>query len=203
MEEVERFPPGSPGCPRCAALEKQLQELKALLRKALERIATLEERAGQNSRDSHKPPSQDPPNAPARPGKEPTGHKPGGQLGHEGKNRGLLPPDQVQHFVPYVPIDCERCGAALPEEPGPVDPPPTRHQVAEPTNNHAERLLRKGVLWRKGSFGTWSDAGSRFVERILTVVQTRRLQNLPVLNFLVEAVRANRTGQAAPSLLAA
>ena len=44
----------------------------------------------------------------------------------------------------------------------------------EPTNNAAERSLRPGVLWRKGSFGTQSKAGSRFVERMLTVVQPQR-----------------------------
>ena len=76
-----------------------------------------------------------------------------------------------------------------------------RCEGVEPTNNHAERLLRKGVLWRKGSFGTWSNNGSRFVERILTVVQTRRLQRRPVLSFLVEAVAARRAGQPAPTLI--
>ena len=40
----------------------------------------------------------------------------------------------------------------------------------EPTNNHAERLLRRGVLWRKNAFGCHSDEGCRFVERVLTVV---------------------------------
>jgi transposase len=48
--------------------------------------------------------------------------------------------------------------------------------AVEPTNNHMERLLRLGVLWRKNAFGCLSEAGCRFVERILTVVQTRRLQ---------------------------
>jgi transposase len=476
MEELEKLPLGVPGCARCAALEKKYEEIAALLKKAMEEIASLKERVGQNSRNSSKPPSQDPPNAPARPHKEPTGRKPGGQPGHEGKNRGLLPPEQVDHFVEYVPSECEQCGAPLPSKAGPADPAPRRHQVAEaperlcelwehqahgrtckcghvtwaeippeirgssfgprlvgisaffsgschlskrqveevmedvfrvpegiglgtvvnmerevtaaleapyqaaaeavreapaknldetgwkvhglkswlwlaataticvfsihasrgrkglrallqgvrkgiftsdrwgvyrrravrfrqlcwahllrdfqklidrggksaeigrkakdiggwvftawkdfksggidretlkqclrplrlelatlltaglevadqktvhfcenllalepaiwtfvrcegvePTNNHAERLLRKGVLWRKGSFGTWSDAGSRFAERILTVVQTRRLQKRPVLSFLVDAVRAHRAGQTAPSLVA-
>src|SRR5271157_3802070 len=45
----------------------------------------------------------------------------------------------------------------------------------EPTNNHVERILRLGVLWRKNSFGCHSAAGCRFVERMLTVVQTLRL----------------------------
>jgi transposase len=132
MEEAEKnLPAGTPGCPRCAALERQYNQVSAVLKTALERIAILEERARQNSRNSHTPPSQDPPNAPARARKEPTGRKPGGQPGHEGKNRGLLPPEEVQHFVPYVPTQCESCGAPLPSEPSPGDPRPIRHQVAE------------------------------------------------------------------------
>jgi transposase len=73
----------------------------------------------------------------------------------------------------------------------------------EPTNNFMERLLRRAVLWRKRSFGCTSAAGCRFVERILTVVQTRRLQDQSVLDYLHEAVQAHRTGQPCPSLLQA
>ena len=73
----------------------------------------------------------------------------------------------------------------------------------EPTNNHAERLLRLGVLWRKNAFGSHSEAGCRFVERMLTVVQTRRLQGRSVLSYLYEALVAHRNGLPAPSLLAA
>src|SRR5207248_2955791 len=72
----------------------------------------------------------------------------------------------------------------------------------EPTNNHAERLLRSGVLWRKTSFGCHSADGCRFVERMLTVVQTLRLQQRNVLNFLHDTLRAHRTGQALPQLIA-
>lgn len=71
----------------------------------------------------------------------------------------------------------------------------------EPTNNHIERLLRSGVLWRKNAFGCHSEAGCRFVERILTVVQTLRLQKRPVLEFLYQALVANRHGKPAPKLL--
>ena len=70
-------------------------------------------------------------------------------------------------------------------------------------HDHAERVLRRGVLWRKRSFGSRSDRGIRFAERILTVVQTRRLQRERVFPFLVEAVSARRAGKAAPSLLPA
>jgi transposase len=77
-----------------------------------------------------------------------------------------------------------------------------RYDGVEPTNNHAERVLRKGVLWRKRSFGSRSDNGLRFAERILTAVQTRRLQRKRVFPFLVEAVKAHREGRPAPSLVA-
>jgi transposase len=71
----------------------------------------------------------------------------------------------------------------------------------EPTNNHAERVLRSAVLWRKNAFGCHSEAGCRFVERILTVVQTLRLQKRPVMEFLHQALLAHRHGEAAPKLL--
>ena len=71
----------------------------------------------------------------------------------------------------------------------------------EPTNNFIERLLRRAVLWRKRSFGCWSEAGCRFVERILTVVQTRRLQDQKVLDYLHDALRAHRAGQPCLKLL--
>jgi transposase len=71
----------------------------------------------------------------------------------------------------------------------------------EPTNNHAERLLRRGVLWRKSSFGCSSASGCRFVERLLTAVQTCRLQGRSVLQYLCEAVSAHRQNLPAPSLL--
>jgi transposase len=73
----------------------------------------------------------------------------------------------------------------------------------EPTNNHAERVLRKAVLWRKGSFGSVSEGGCRFVERILTVAQTLRLQGRPVLTYLYDALCAHRKGVSTPKLLPA
>jgi len=71
----------------------------------------------------------------------------------------------------------------------------------EPTNNHMERLLRRAVLWRKRSFGCWSQAGCRFVERILTAVQTRRLQGKSALDYLHNALLAHRQGKPCPTLL--
>jgi transposase len=78
-------------------------------------------------------------------------------------------------------------------------------QVAgvEPTNNTAERSIRPGVLWRKGSFGTQSEAGSRFVESMMTVVSTLKQQQRNVLAYLTAACEAALRGEAAPSLLPA
>jgi transposase len=76
-----------------------------------------------------------------------------------------------------------------------------RIEGVEPTNNLAERTLRSAVIWRKISFGNHSEAGCRFVERILTTVQTLRLQNRHVLDYLRQAVAAHRAGQPAPALV--
>ena len=71
----------------------------------------------------------------------------------------------------------------------------------EPTNNAIERLLRQAVLWRKKSCGTRSGNGSRYVERILTVVATCRLQGRDVLEYLSSACLASIRHKPAPSLL--
>ncbi|NLF70852.1 MAG: transposase [Candidatus Anammoximicrobium sp.] len=73
----------------------------------------------------------------------------------------------------------------------------------EPTNNTAERVLRHAVIWRKLSFGTQSARGSRFVERMLTTIETCRLQKRSVFEYLTLAVKAHLSKQPAPSLLPA
>jgi hypothetical protein len=62
--------------------------------------------------------------------------------------------------------------------------------------------LRHGVIWRKLLFGTQSAAGSWFVERFLTVIETCRRQERNVFTSLVEAVHAHIHGKHAASLLA-
>jgi transposase len=73
----------------------------------------------------------------------------------------------------------------------------------EPTNNYGERTIRQGVIYRKISFGTRSERGSRFVERILTVVTTLKQQKRNPLEFLTAALGAYRRGLPPPSLLPA
>jgi transposase len=75
------------------------------------------------------------------------------------------------------------------------------HPDVEPTNNAAERALRHAVIWRKLSFGTQSDGGSRFVERLLSVIETCRQQDRAVLPFVTQSVERHFAHRRAPSLL--
>jgi transposase len=76
-----------------------------------------------------------------------------------------------------------------------------REPGVEPTNNAAERALRHAVIWRRISGGTNSQDGSRFVERMLSVVATCRQQGRNVLDYLSRCFEADHRGQAIPSLL--
>lgn len=70
-----------------------------------------------------------------------------------------------------------------------------------PTNNVAERAIRPGVLWRKGSFGTQGAPGARCVEAMMTVVTTLKQQQRTVLAYMTAACQAAYTRRPAPSLL--
>lgn len=111
---------------RVAEVEAENAALKAQLAAALARIAALEARLGMNSRNSSRPPSSDPPSAPPRK-KRPSGRKRGGQPGHKGRTRSLLPPEEVDEVIEVRPEKCERCGEALSGE----DPSPSRRQVVD------------------------------------------------------------------------
>lgn len=125
---------------RIAELEAQVQELQAQLRAALGRIAELEEQLKRNSGNSSQPPSSDKPwNKPERrsagadkpprsSGEGGKRRKRGGQPGHPGAQRELVPPDEVDSTEDYFPDSCAGCGAGLPRRKG--DTEPRRHQVA-------------------------------------------------------------------------
>jgi transposase len=74
------------------------------------------------------------------------------------------------------------------------------HDIS-PTNNHAERQLRPLVISKKLTFGTQSNRGSRFIERIFTVITSCRQQGRDVLTFVTQAVQDNWAGKNAPSLV--
>jgi transposase len=95
------------------------------------RVAELERRLRRSSRNSSLPPSQDPPSAPPRLRGKGSGRKPGGQSGHEGRYRRLVPREQVDEVVEHWPERCGSCAHVF-AEPERVDAvEPWRHQVAE------------------------------------------------------------------------
>lgn len=114
-----------------AALEAVVETLTDGNARLAARVAELEARLGQTSSNSSRPPSSDPPRA--QPSPKPTSgqRRPGGQPGHRGAFRVLVPAAQVTHLRRTVPAACDRCGTALGREPGPDDPPDRRHQVVE------------------------------------------------------------------------
>ena len=120
--------PSCPGCQerdtRLTALEREVGALRATVRE-------LQARLGQNATNSSLPPSANPPAAPKPVVKEPTGRTPGAQPGHAPCPRLRLPADRVTEVVRSLPTPCRCCQAALPAEPGPHDPEPSWHQVAE------------------------------------------------------------------------
>jgi transposase len=95
------------------------------------RVAELERRLSRNSRNSSLPPSQDPPSAPPRPKRSASGRKRGGQPGHEGRHRRLLPPEQVDEIVEHWPERCRACAHVFGESERAEASAPWRHQVAE------------------------------------------------------------------------
>src|SRR3989441_9974794 len=95
------------------------------------RVSELERRLNRSSRDSSLPPSQDPPSAPTRPGTKGSGRGRGGQPGHEGKHRRLLPPEQVDVVVEHWPERCRSCAHVFGELERVDAAEPWRHQIAE------------------------------------------------------------------------
>ncbi len=109
------------------ALWQQVQALQAQVAVLQAEVAQLREQVGRNSQNSSQPPSADAPSAPPRPKRPPSVRKPGGQPGHLGHGRKLIPVEQVQHLIDLKPTTCDHCGALLLGE----DAQPVRHQVTE------------------------------------------------------------------------
>lgn len=115
------------------AKDARIEDLEGQVAALSKQVAMLAEKLGQNSRNSHLPPSSDPPGSASKGGKEkkPRGkrkRKRGGQRGHKGNSRELLPAEQVDKFVDFFPPECESCWQALPEIP---DPLAKRYQTTE------------------------------------------------------------------------
>ena len=106
----------------------QIVALKATVVELRERVTALEAQVAQNSSNSHRPPGSDlvPPPKPKR-GKG--GNGKGGQPGHDGSHRLLVPAERVDVLVPCLPPACKGCGHSLVGVT--AEREPTRHQVTE------------------------------------------------------------------------
>jgi transposase len=104
---------------------------QALIVALQQRIRELEAQLGQNSSNSSRPPSSDPPQVPPKRGPRHSGRNRGGQPGHRGAFRALLPVEQVDEIVAMVPERCRHCGQAFPEAAGRHQGRVWRHQVVE------------------------------------------------------------------------
>ncbi len=138
MERAEAeaiYDAGRPFCVevllRFGRLEDEVAALQAENVALKERVAELEERLRQSSRNSSLPPSADPPSAPPRAKKQRSGRKRGGQPGHEGRHRPLLPLERVDEVVDHWPQHCAGCGHVFAAAERADAAPPQRHQVAE------------------------------------------------------------------------
>jgi transposase len=171
-----------------AARDAKIEDLERLLAALTQQIAALaqqveklNEQLNRNSRNSNKPPSSDPPGAggqgPSTKGKDESGgkRKRGGQPGHRGHRRELLPESQVDEVVDLFPPECESCWARLPEV---LDPDAKRHQHTElpPIEPHTTEFRRHTVKCPGCGFKTCAAADlaaipvSPFGPRLMSVI---------------------------------
>ena len=148
---------------RFTAYEKQLATLREQLATVDDlkaEINELRERLGQNSSNSSRPPSSDPPSYKAQPARAPKGRKRGAQPGHQGSTRKLLPVEEVDHRIELRPAAGCGCGRKLrgddahPERRQVSEVPPVRAQVSE-YRRHALRCRACGVV----TSADWPAAG--------------------------------------------
>ena len=102
-------------------LRRALAKATLLIEKLTRRVDELEAKLRQTSRNSNKPPSSDPPEAPPRRKKKKSGRKRGGQPGHEGKARALIPTEETDKVVDCKPDACDGCGVDLVGEDRPAE----------------------------------------------------------------------------------
>jgi transposase len=113
------------------ALLMRVGELVEANQRLEARVAELERRLNRSSRNSSLPPSQDPPSVPPRSRRPGSGRKRGGQPGHEGRYRRLLPPERVDEVVEQWPERCRSCAHIFAERELVDASTPWRHQLAE------------------------------------------------------------------------
>lgn len=185
---------------RSQAYERELAQLReqvAQVNDLKAERAQLRERLGQNSSNSSKAPSSDPPQQPHPSPRQPTGHKRGGQSGHQGRGRKLKATAHVDCVIDLRPASCSHCGSLLMGD----DPKPARHQVSEvPVSRalvteyrrHTLKCLSCGVAnqaqWPDdmpaGSFGPRSQAIVAYLSGRLHVSHRDVVEAIDVLHGL-------------------
>jgi transposase len=164
-------------------LGAQVESLTARVARQDERIAQLERRLNRSSRNSSQPPSGDAPGAPPRRGKDSSGRRQGGQPGHEGKGRPLLPAWAVDEVVDHWPDRCD-CGHVFDEDERVAVGDPVRHQVEElpvitvaVTEHRCQRVCCPGCGRRRRARLPREVAGSSFGPRFQAAVATLSVRN--------------------------
>ncbi|MCA1700894.1 MAG: IS66 family transposase [Actinobacteria bacterium] len=163
-------------------MDEQIQGLSERVGRQEQRIAQLERKSKRSSRTSSLPPSQDPPGTPPR-GKGPSGRSAGGQVGHEGKGRPLLPAWAVDEVIEHWPAGCE-CGHVFCEADRVAAGEPARHQVEElpvmsvaVTEHRCQRVRCPGCGQRQTGVLPAEVAGSAFGPRLQAAVVTLAVRN--------------------------
>ncbi len=209
---------------RIAVLEGQVATLTAHVAALTKQVADLMEKLGRNSRNSHLPPSSDGPGmrGPSGQGKgQPGTRKRGGQPGHGGSRRTLLPPDQVDEVVDVFPSHCEGCADELPQVRDPeahryqqVEMPPIKphtkewrcHEVACPKCRHKTRAPYDAAKIPASPFGPRLMAmiafltGVYHVSRRKTVVLLWELFGVRISLGALSAVEARVSDAIAPAV---
>lgn len=166
-----------------ARLVAQVEQLTARVARQDERIAKLERKTKRSSRNSSQPPSQDPPSAPPKRGKDPSGRKAGGQPGHEGKGRPLLPSWAVDEVIEHWPRGCG-CGHVFAVAERVAVGEPARHQLEElpvmavrVTEHRCQRVLCPGCGEKAAAALPPKVASSAFGPRLQAAIVTLSVRN--------------------------
>jgi len=161
----------------------QVEKLRSRVAAQDERIAGLERELGRSSRNSSKPPSQDPPGGSPRRGEDSSGLRQGAQPGHEGKGRPLLPAWAVDEILEHWPTECD-CGRVFCGADRIADGEPVRHQVEElpvmavrVTEHRCERVRCPGCGVRHTGRLPADVAQSAFGPRLQAAVVTLSVRN--------------------------
>jgi transposase len=164
-------------------MDRRIQELSETVARQGERIAQLERRLNRSSRNSSQPPSVDPSGVPPRRGRDLSGRRQGGQPGHDGKGRPLLPAWAVDEIVDHWPDRCD-CGHEFAESERVAVGEPVRHQVEElpaitvtVTEHRCQRVRCSGCGRRRRARLPREVAASSFGPRFQAAVATLSVRN--------------------------